>query len=181
MRGIMGNSLQDQLLGLGVANKKQVNAAKKNKRIATKKKHKQGVDETLEYKAQLERKRLEKIEQDRLLNQQKNEEAQKKAIQAQIYQLIDMNQVNIKGEESYQFVNAGKIQKLYVSDIAQTQLANGQLVLVAFHDDVKAVGSKVADKIKQRDESMILLHNEKTVPDDDDPYADFQIPDDLMW
>ncbi|MCJ8313286.1 MAG: DUF2058 domain-containing protein [Saccharospirillaceae bacterium] len=177
----MGNSLQDQLLGLGVANKKQVNAAKKNKRIATKKKHKQGVDETLEYKALLERKRLDKIEQDRLLNQQKNEEAEKKAILAQINQLIDMNQVDIKGEEPYQFVNSGKIQKMYVSEMAQIQLANGQLVLVEFHDEVKAVGAKVADKIKQRDESKILVHNENTVPEDDDPYADFQIPDDLMW
>ena len=65
--------------------------------------------------------------------------------------------------------------------MAQTQLSNGQLVLVAFHDDVKAVGVKVADKIKQRDESKILLHNENTTTDDDDPYADFQIPDDLMW
>ena len=88
---------------------------------------------------------------------------------------------SIKGEEPYQFVNAGKIQKMYVSEMGLTQLANGQLVLVEFHDDVKAVGSKVADKIKQRDESKILLCNENTLPDDDDPYADFQIPDDLMW
>jgi len=177
----MSKSLQDQLLGLGVANKKQGNSAKKEKRLATKKKHKQGIDESLDYKAELERKRLEKAEHDRLLNQHKNAEAQKKAIQAQIHQLIDMNQIDVAGDTPYQFANNGKVQKLYVSELAQTQLANGQLVLVSFHESVKAVGIQVAEKIKQRDESKILLCNENQTPDDDDPYADFQIPDDLMW
>ncbi|BCE00260.1 DUF2058 domain-containing protein [Marinicellulosiphila megalodicopiae] len=178
----MGKSLQEQFLGLGVANKKQVNAAKKEQRQVQKKKQKHGIDETLAYKEELEKQRLAKIEQDRLLNQKKHEQAQKKAILAQIHQLIEMNQVTIAGELPYQFANNGKIQKLYVSEAAQTQLANGQLVLVSFHDDVKAVGSGVADKIKQRDESKILLNNRvEGLEVVDDPYADFEIPDDLMW
>ncbi len=42
----------------------------------------------------------------------------------------------------------------------------------------------VAEKIRQRDESVILLLNTRSAAEqveEDDPYADFQIPDDLMW
>ena len=41
----------------------------------------------------------------------------------------------------------------------------------------------VADKIAQRDESYIVLNSalSEDVQDEDDPYADFKIPDDLMW
>ncbi|NVP03123.1 DUF2058 family protein, partial [Photobacterium damselae subsp. damselae] len=41
----------------------------------------------------------------------------------------------------------------------------------------------VADKIAQRDQESIVVNNtvDETVVDEDDPYADFVIPDDLMW
>ena len=44
----------------------------------------------------------------------------------------------------------------------------------------------VAEKIKQRDESLVVMLTENTgvnadQEDEDDPYADFKIPDDLMW
>ncbi|WP_459583828.1 DUF2058 family protein, partial [Enterobacter hormaechei] len=41
----------------------------------------------------------------------------------------------------------------------------------------------VADKIAQRDASYIVLNCElsQEAKDEDDPYADFVIPDDLMW
>jgi uncharacterized protein YaiL (DUF2058 family) len=42
----------------------------------------------------------------------------------------------------------------------------------------------VAEKIKQRDDSYVLVMNDKIQEEtstNDDPYADFQIPDDLMW
>jgi uncharacterized protein YaiL (DUF2058 family) len=40
-----------------------------------------------------------------------------------------------------------------------------------------------AEKIMQRDASVIVLLNrdERATVDEDDPYADYQIPDDLMW
>jgi uncharacterized protein YaiL (DUF2058 family) len=44
------------------------------------------------------------------------------------------------------------------------------------------VPAVVADKIKQRDESVVLSQQAvNTDIDEDDPYADYQIPDDLMW
>ena len=45
------------------------------------------------------------------------------------------------------------------------------------------IPASVADKIAQRDESSIVLNNalSQEAQDEDDPYADFKIPDDLMW
>ncbi|MDG2036322.1 MAG: DUF2058 family protein [Pseudomonadales bacterium] len=44
----------------------------------------------------------------------------------------------------------------------------------------------MAEKIKQRDESYVVMLNESNSSGtneavEDDPYADFKIPDDLMW
>ena len=43
--------------------------------------------------------------------------------------------------------------------------------------------ASVADKIAQRDASSIVLHSALSAEeqDEDDPYADFKVPDDLMW
>ncbi|MDH5217795.1 MAG: DUF2058 domain-containing protein, partial [Gammaproteobacteria bacterium] len=45
------------------------------------------------------------------------------------------------------------------------------------------VPTAVAEKIKQRDEQYIITtgNRDEAEPDENDPYADFQIPDDLMW
>lgn len=40
----------------------------------------------------------------------------------------------------------------------------------------------IADKIAERDASLVVRVNKiSTEVDADDPYAAFQIPDDLMW
>ncbi|MFG3825821.1 DUF2058 family protein, partial [Escherichia coli] len=45
------------------------------------------------------------------------------------------------------------------------------------------IPASVADKIAQRDASFIVLNSalSQEEQDEDDPYADFKIPDDLMW
>ena len=40
----------------------------------------------------------------------------------------------------------------------------------------------IADKIAERDASLVVRVNKPvTAVDEDDPYAAFKIPDDLMW
>ena len=40
----------------------------------------------------------------------------------------------------------------------------------------------IADKIAERDPSLVVRMNKtSTVIDADDPYAPFKVPDDLMW
>jgi hypothetical protein len=39
----------------------------------------------------------------------------------------------------------------------------------------------VAEKIRQRDEQSVITPPRESGVVDDDPYADYQVPDDLVW
>jgi uncharacterized protein len=50
-------------------------------------------------------------------------------------------------------------------------------------NDYELLPAAAAEKIMQRDALVIVLlnRNEQAAVDEDDPYASYQIPDDLMW
>ncbi len=167
----------------GLADEKKVKALKKEKH----KQRKQQPKGTLEVNEAQERAlqaRAEKAERDRKLNQQRHDEAQRKAVQAQIRQLVEANQLPRKhGETAYQFVHDKKIKKIFVEEPMLDQLSWGRLAVVFVNDAYELVAEGVARKIMERDPSaVVVLHDRKK--DDlgaDDPYADYEIPDDLMW
>lgn len=167
-------SLQEQLLKAGLTNEKKAKKAKK----ASKKNR----DLKRDIKAATDSKRTDQLERDKQLNKQIQEEAKKKAIQAQIVQLIEMNQLNLHGGSlAYNFTDGSAVRKLVVDDKVQRQLANGLLSIVRLADDYAVVPSVVAEKIAQRDNSIIVAQNTVEEVDEDDPYKDYVIPDDLMW
>ena len=89
-----------------------------------------------------------------------------------------------KGEVKYNFSDATKIEFLMVNEAIQSQLAKGILSIVRYENDYAVLPSVVAEKIALRDPSWIVSKLENTgLPDtvEDDPYADYVIPDDLMW
>ncbi len=179
----MAKSLQEQLLGAGLVDKKKAKAVQKEKRKQAKQVPK-GQTVVDENKARAQQALQEKRERSKELARQQQQQADKKAIQAQIKQLIETNRIDRQGGEvSYQFVDGKKIKKLYVTELLQNQLSKGLIAIVKLGEAYELVPQVVADKIAQRDESRILLLNTKSVDvvDEDDPYADYQIPDDLMW
>ena len=128
--------------------------------------------------------REEKVARDRELSRRLNEKAERKAVAAQIKQLIEVNRVDRNdGEIAYQFTDGKKINKIYVTAMLQTQLSNGLIAIIKLGDKYELVPSPVAEKIAQRDESRIILQNQASNDsgDEDDSYADYHIPDDLMW
>lgn len=181
-------SLQDQLLKAGLVDSKkakQVDKAKRKQQKVARKSKEDLVDET---KVQAQQARAEKTERDRALNKQRQEEAEQKAIAAQIKQLIELNRLEKnQGEIAYNFTDNKKIKKIYVSEPVQDQLMKGLLAIVKLTEVNQAryeiVPAVVAEKIALRDESCVLLVNQKSAEtlEEDDPYADYQIPDDLMW
>ena len=179
-------SLRDQLLKAGVVDKKQVNKAKQEKHKQVKQskqlpKGAQVVDETKEAARQA---MAEKAARDKEINLQRQAEADRRALRAQIVQLVQMNRIDRgKGDAAYQFSHDKKIKKVYLSDRLHKDLTNGLIALIALDSGYELVPRGVADKIRLRDESVIVVHNTRatTAVEEDDPYADFQIPDDLMW
>jgi hypothetical protein len=140
-----------------------------------------------EAKNQVQQAMAEKAEKDRLLNLQLKEEQEKKAILPQIKQLIETNKIDrAGGEVAYQFTDDKKIKKLYVTDLQFKQVTKGIIAIVRFADGYELVPARVAEKIATRDANLVLVLNLKaettaTETAEEDPYADYQIPDDLMW
>jgi len=61
-------------------------------------------------------------------------------------------------------------------------LSAGKLVIVRLDNSYAIVPPLVADKISQRDDTLIVLRNNSSTEDGiDDEYADYKVPDDLMW
>ena len=104
-------------------------------------------------------------------------------IRDRIKQMIEQSRLERNGEVAFQFVQDKKIKKAYVTGNQQKQLERGQIAIVALGESFELVPTVVAEKIRQRDEAAVLLLNERGTEtvDEDDPYKDFPIPDDLMW
>ena len=177
------SNLQDQLLKAGLVSGKKAKQIKKEKTRKTKAERKSSQPVVDENKEQALQAMKDKAERDRELNAQRNAEAEKKAIAAQIKQLIHVNKVHCSGDLTFNFTDGSKVKKLYVSDKLQNELSRGLLAIVSAGQGYELVPGKVADKIAQRDEQAVVFRAEmsQTEKDEDDPYADYEIPDDLMW
>jgi uncharacterized protein len=185
----MGNALQDQLLNIGLIDKKKAAQTKKDKYKKNKKNRSTNAPVVDENKLQAQQQMQIKKEQDRLLNQQKQEAANQKAIKAQIKQLMEANSLPLKNKKEntkvvdFNFQDKNLVKRLTITDDLQKSLINGKLAITKWEDKYHVVASAVAAKIAQRDESFIVLLNSQQ--DDieavDDEYADYEIPDDLMW
>ena len=181
-------SLQDQLLKAGLVDEKKAKQVNKEKRKAKKqqpKGHQQLDESKLAAKKSLE----QKAERAREENRKQQEQAEKKAINAQIIQLIKMNKLdNIKGDIGYNFTD-GSVKKIYVSKGIQDKLSEGKLAIVKLitcnEIQYEIVAPAVAEKIAQRDASIVVsLHSQTSQTpsnSEEDWYADYEIPDDLMW
>ena len=177
-------SLQDQLLGMGLTDEKTAKKNKKQKAKQEKMQRKNQIQVTDETAIAAKQAREEKAQKDRELNAQRKAEAEKKAIVAQIKQLIQSNRVDRKDcEVAYNFTDGMAVKKINVNDEIQRLLGIGRLAIVKVDDRYDVVPFPVAEKIASRDDSFVVVLNEKTAEavDEDDPYAEFQIPDDLMW
>ncbi|MBX2881012.1 MAG: DUF2058 domain-containing protein [Granulosicoccus sp.] len=177
----MAKSLQEQLRQAGLASQKQAVKARKAKNTKEKMQRKgvNVVDETAELVSQRD---AEKRARDQELNAQRDQAALHKAIQAQIGQLIDLNAITERGELEFRFDHDGVIRTLMLNAPVRTALINGTLAIVGRSEALHIVPSAVARKIDQRDASWLILLNETNRPaDEDDEYAQYEVPDDLMW
>jgi uncharacterized protein YaiL (DUF2058 family) len=181
-------SLQDQLLKAGLVDKKKVKLANQDKSKQKKVELRTGtqsVDEVRLAALETQRKNAERA---RELNAQRDADARQKAIVAQIAQMVQQNRQKKgngnggNGDIAYNFTHDRKIERIYVSAAVQSHLVAGRLVIVVQNGVVELVPRVIADKIAERDPALVVRVNKaSTEVDEDDPYAAYQIPDDLMW
>ena len=186
------SSLQEQMLKSGLVSKD------KAKRIQKDKQKKVKVERKVERKTKqppapkpltdADRRRAEQIERDRQLNLKRERKAAKKALAAEIKQLVEQNRIDrSKAETPYSFVHNKKIKKIYVTEVIRLALSNGQMAIICRNSKNQelfdVVPREAAQKIaEKRPDLVVQIEKDKSdKPDESDPYADFQVPDDLMW
>lgn len=175
-------TLQEQMLKAGLVSSKKLEkvqrTAKKSRGLAR------------EAKEAVEENKKAQIERDKALSEQNKQALLSKEYKAQVKQLIEMNRIVIpKGDIGYNFTDNNLIKKIYVDKATQSQLTNGRLAIARLvsanksEDEYAIIPASVAHKIAQRDASFIVLSSElsQEEKDEEDPYADFIVPDDLMW
>ncbi len=169
-------TLQEQMLKAGLVNQKKLKKAKKGS--------KKSRVQAREVKAAVEEKQRAQKQHDAELNQQQNEQRLSKEIKAQIKQLLEMNKLDLKDAEiKYNFTDGTLVKSIYVEPIVRDQLAKGMLAIARYEESYVVIPAGVANKIAERNNDIIIEQNQpqSDTPDEDDPYADFVVPDDLMW
>lgn len=184
-------SLQDQLLKAGMVDAKKAKRIEKEKRKHAKQVKKGEAEPDDAIKRAAEQSKQDKLDKDREANRQQKALAEQKAIAAQVKQLIQTHRIERKtgGNDDaigYQFVDGKRIKKIYVDVTQQRQLERGIIAIVSLDGQYELVNAAIAAKLAQRkDDTVIVLNDKQSTQqggvDEDDPYADFKVPDDLMW
>lgn len=180
----MSNPFQDQLLKAGIVNKKQLKKANQEKSRKNKQQRNKKDAATDTTQLKLQQAAEKKAQRDRELNKRKEEQARQKAISAEIDQLITENTIarDDSCEIVYNFEHRKKINRIYINDEIKQQLLKGKSGIARIAGRYELVPISIAEKIKQRNEKrIIILEQKKQSTVDNDPYADYQIPDDLTW
>ncbi|WP_313375808.1 DUF2058 domain-containing protein [Pantoea sp. CTOTU50773] len=175
-------TLQEQMLKAGLVSTKKmakVQRTAKKSRVQAR-----------EAREAVEENKKAQIERDKQLSEQQKQATLSKEYKAQVKQLIEMNAITVaKGTVDFNFTDNNLIKKIAVDKTTQTQLINGRLAIARLAADSSGeskyaiIPASVADKIAQRDADSIVLNSalSQEEQDEDDPYADFKVPDDLMW
>ena len=180
------NPLQEQLLKAGLVKKSKVAEVA---RAHTKARHAKGQTGPNEIQIQAEQARAEKVERDRALAAERKAQARVTELRAQARQIIEDKKVPRVGESGYRFTADGAIRTLLVDEDLRKKLASGVLVIARLGDRYELLPREAGNKVRERDSSMIVLdHGQHTnaettagSAEDDAYYAQFEVPDDLVW
>jgi uncharacterized protein YaiL (DUF2058 family) len=179
----MALSLRDQLLKAGLVNEKQAKQAGKEKQKQQRLEQKGHIEKDESQKLAAQQAMAEKAARDQELNRQQQQKVEQKARSAQIKQLIEVSRLpKLTGEDYYNFVDDKKVKRLSVNALMRNKLSSGSLAIVRHAGGYEVIPREAALKIQERDAQRVVLLNTPTeAPDADDPYAAYQVPDDLMW
>jgi len=182
----MAGSLFDQLKKAGLVDEKKAQKAKKEKYQQNKqkkgKKAKNEVSETARLAAEAAAK---KAENDRQLNLERQQKQEKKEQQAALRQVILSNQMKgFEGEKAYNFADGSAVKTLNVNAKMHKLLVKEQVRLARFEGGYALIPEEAVKKIESRDKSVLIPlagKDDSLSKEDEDYYAQFEIPDDLDW
>ena len=172
----MRGSLQDQLLKSGIATEDQL---KKNKP--------KGKPASKHHKSKS--KSNKKPSSKKPVTQKEPEVTPTlgKALRTEIKQLLKTNKLNDKtGEIPYNYVIAGQVKRFFINDKQQTELKAGNMVIVNWNTISYLISKEAEQELRKLHPTIEVAAVEKPADssakkDSNDPYSDYEIPDDLSW
>lgn len=181
-------SLQEQLLKSGLVGKGQARAVKSEKHKQTKQQQHNKAVIANDAKEKVQKAQLEQAEKDRELNRIRKQVDERKQLAAQVKQLIEQNRLpqnKLITDDSlaYHFTDNNKVKTLYISKDMREQIIQGKLAIVRLGKQYEVIPAEIALKIQVRDGISIMVFNQAldSVHNQEDPYANYQVPDDLEW
>ncbi|MBJ6978087.1 DUF2058 domain-containing protein [Luteimonas sp. MC1895] len=179
------NPLQEQLLKAGLVKKSKVSEVARQQ---TKARHGKAEAPAADIQRDAERARLEKVERDRALEAERKALARQSELKAQARQIIQDKKVPRTGDSEYRFTADGAIRTLLVDDDLRKKLSSGALVIARLGDRYELLPRAAGDKVRERAPELIVLDHgqpgdatDAATSEDDAYYAQFQVPDDLVW
>ncbi len=180
----MRNPLQEQLLKAGLVKKGKVAQV-----VREQNKQRQGKTRPSPEEAagvDVAALQAERAARDRALAAERNAEARAAEVRAQLRQLIEHHRIKHAGETAYRFNDGNAIKTLWIDAALRPQLAAGQLLIVRLDEAYALVPRAAGEKIRERDPAAVVLDHKAptTSPEpgsDDAYYAQFEVPDDLIW
>jgi len=205
----MAQSLQDQLLKAGLVTEKQVQESRRKdsrgrkqaKKPAKKARPPQarsvvpavatpGAAPLTDREREVARQRAAKVARDRALNFDRVADAEKKARRAAVRQLVQSNEQKVEAgaDVPYNFQRGRKIKRIYVSAAQREQLLAGTLALVGLDNNYHLLQPAVGARVLEMAPDAWMLRNDPSAKPPspgsepaEDPYAGYEVPDDLMW
>ena len=180
----MRNPLQEQLLKAGLVKKSKVAQVAHEQ---TKARHGKAPPAPTAEQREVERLRTERVERDRALAAERNAQARNHEQRAQARQIIQTQQVVREGEIEYRFTDGGAIRSVLVTDAVRRQLSKGVLAIAVHDKSYALIPRAAAQKVHERDAGMIVVDHASADPaaqhatEEDEHYARFKVPDDLIW
>jgi len=180
------NPLQEQLLKAGLVKKSKVAEVAREQNKA---RHAKGPAQTSEARLEAERERALKAERDRALEAERKAHKRITELRAQARQIIQDRKVPRTGETEYRFTVDGVIQTLLLDADLRKKVSSGALVIARLDERYELLPRAAADKVRERDASMIVVDHGQAADsepaagnaEDDAYYAQFKVPDDLIW
>ncbi|WFE68195.1 DUF2058 domain-containing protein [Thiomicrospira sp. R3] len=182
----MAGSLFDQLKKSGLVNEHKAKQIKREKYQQTKqpKSQKDLQSENDAAKLVAEAKRL-KAEKDRQLNLERQQQQAERAKQAELKQILQSNQLKgFGGEIAFNFADDKQVKTLQVNATTHQRLGSGKIRIARLEGAYLLIPDTAVEKIELRDPSVLIPFADKddsSSQQDQDYYAKFEIPDDLVW
>ena len=179
----MSDSLRDQLLQLGLANKQQAKQAQAKKPKPNRHQPAPPPDPAA---TAAQRAQAAKLLRDQELNRKEQAKLEARARAAQLRQLIDQSRLPpVVTDDYFSFMNGTRIARIPVDADRRARLAAGTLLIASFAGRYDLIPADAAQRLRERDPAVVIDPNAPSAAGsaapEEDPYKDFVVPDDLTW